>query len=63
MVNTARILFTVFCFVSFILIVLLTYRKGAKSSYDDIARNVVDDDDLSLQKGLGVDLTRENGAK
>ena len=63
MVNTARILFTVFCFVSFILIVLLTYRKGAKSSYDDIARNVVDDDDLPLQKGLGVDLTRENGAK
>lgn len=68
MTNLARILFTVLCFGSFIAIFLITYRKGARGSYDDIARQIVDDDDTAgtpekVASGApGNDLTHVNGA-
>ena len=45
MLDLARILFTVGCFGAFIVFVLIAYRKGAKSGYDQIAKEIVDDDD------------------
>lgn len=45
MLDLARILFTVGCFGAFIVFVLIAYRKGAKSGYDQIAQEIVDDDD------------------
>ncbi|MBR7001425.1 MAG: CcoQ/FixQ family Cbb3-type cytochrome c oxidase assembly chaperone [Neisseriaceae bacterium] len=45
MLDLARILFTVGCFGAFIVFVLIAYRKGAKAGYDQIAKEVVDDDD------------------
>lgn len=43
--NLGRILFTVLCFGSFIILLFFTYRKGARKGYDDVARDIVDDDD------------------
>ena len=63
MIDAARILFTVFCFGAFIGIVLITYRKGAKGSYDDIAQEIVDDDDVPEVKKLRADSNHANGAK
>ena len=45
MLDLAQILFTVGCFGAFIVFVLIAYRKGAKSGYDKIAKEIVDDDD------------------
>lgn len=44
-IDLARILFTVGCFVAFLIFVLIVYRKGAKKEYDQIAKDIVDDDD------------------
>ena len=44
-IDLARILFTVGCFGAFLIFVLIVYRKGAKSGYDQIAKDIIDDDD------------------
>lgn len=69
MTNLARILFTVLCFGSFIVILLITYRKGARGGYDDIARQIVEDNDTvgdSEEDAAGApgtnNLTHANGA-
>lgn len=57
-INLARILFTVGCFVAFLIFVLIVYRKGAKSGYDQIAKDIIDDDDTpSSVVGSGVKST------
>lgn len=45
MLGLSRILFTVLCFGSFILFVLIVYRRGAKREYDQIAQEIINDDD------------------
>lgn len=38
-------IFTIFSFVFFIIIVLITYRKSSSKVYDDIANLIIKDDD------------------
>ena len=61
MLSLARILFTVGCFGAFLIFVLIAYRKGAKSGYDKIAKEIVDDDDTppSVSGSLKKDLNKE----
>ncbi len=65
MIDLARILFTVGCFSAFIIFVLITYRKGGKKSYDEVARDIISDDDdpqgASFEQS-GQDATHGNGA-
>lgn len=44
-ITLARILFMIVCFVAFGLIWIITYRRGAKKSYDDVASQIIEDDD------------------
>jgi len=43
--NLARELFTVFCFVSFIVFAWIAYSKSSKQRYKDVASMIIDDDD------------------
>lgn len=65
MITLARILFTVGCFSAFIIFVLITYRKGGKKSYDDVASGIISDDDDphgSSFEQSSQDATHGNGA-
>ncbi len=42
--NTLRGIFTLIIFALFIVIVLWSYSKNRKSSFDDIANSILDDD-------------------
>lgn len=41
----SQILYTFGVFVFFMMIVFITYRRGAKDEYDNIGQQIVDDDD------------------
>lgn len=41
----ARILYTLLCFGSFMLIAFFAYRKSSKKSYDEAANQLFEDDD------------------
>ncbi|TDR82732.1 cbb3-type cytochrome oxidase subunit 3 [Paludibacterium purpuratum] len=43
--NFARELFTVFCFVSFLLFAWVAYSKRSKQRYNEVANMIIDDDD------------------
>lgn len=43
--NLARILYTVGCFLAFMLILLYAYGRKNKRPYDDQAQRIVDDPD------------------
>ncbi len=43
--NLARTLYTLGCFLAFVLILLYAYSRRNKRSYDDEARRIVDDAD------------------
>ena len=45
MVMIARELFTLFCFVSFMLILWYAYSKRNKTTLDSVGRSVIEDDD------------------
>lgn len=67
MLNMSRILFTLLCFGAFLIIMLITYRKGGKKDYDSFAEKIIDDDDTPKNGGfekhdLGQTETHENGA-
>jgi cytochrome c oxidase cbb3-type subunit IV len=47
--NFARELFTVFCFVSFLLFSWIAYSRRSKKRYDEVARMIVADDDTPHQ--------------
>ena len=59
MLDLARILFTVGCFGAFIVFVLIAYRKGAKSGYDQIAQEIVDDDDTPVTDNFSGSLKKD----
>lgn len=44
-VNWARSLFTVWIFVSFMLVLYLVLSKRNKGNYEEASRSIVDDDD------------------
>ena len=44
-VNWARSFFTVWVFVSFILVLYIVLNKRNKTNYDNASRSIVDDDD------------------
>lgn len=48
--NFARELFTVFCFVSFLLFAWIAYSRSAKKRYQQVAQMVIDDDDTPHQQ-------------
>ncbi|GHD71929.1 cbb3-type cytochrome oxidase subunit 3 [Vogesella fluminis] len=56
--NLARILFTVFCFVAFIVILIGAFEKKSQRRYDDAANLVFNGDEEEQQ---GIDAV--NGAK
>jgi len=58
--NFARELFTVFCFVSFLLFGWIAYSKSSKKRYKEVARMVIDDDDTPRQTD---DEQPSNGAR
>ena len=63
-VNTARSLYTVLCFVSFLLIVYVAYNRRARKRYDDIAQKMIDDNDLPENPAVEPPhSTHDNGAK
>lgn len=41
----SQILYTIVAFAFFVTIIFITYRKGAKQGYDDIGREIIEDDD------------------
>ncbi|MBO7381651.1 MAG: CcoQ/FixQ family Cbb3-type cytochrome c oxidase assembly chaperone [Neisseriaceae bacterium] len=59
MLSLARILFTVGCFGAFLIFVLIAYRKGAKSGYDQIAQEIVDDDDTPVTDNFSGSLKKD----
>ena len=63
MLDLARILFTVGCFGAFLIFVLIVYRKGAKSGYDQIAQEIVDDDDTPVSDNLSGSLKENSQPK
>lgn len=44
-INWARSLFTVWVFVSFVLVLYIVFNKRNKKNYEDASRTIVDDDD------------------
>ncbi|MDO5686187.1 MAG: CcoQ/FixQ family Cbb3-type cytochrome c oxidase assembly chaperone [Neisseria sp.] len=66
MIDLARILFTVLCFSAFIIFVLITYRKGARKGYKDVAQEIIDDNDTPWESTTAEhsspDATHGNGA-
>ncbi len=60
----ARSLYTLICFGSFIIIVLIVLRRGGKKEYDNIAKEIVDDDDLPHEKSNAPNAVQhDHGAK
>lgn len=60
----ARILYTLLCLGSFILIVFFAYRKCSKKGYDEAANQMFNDDDTptNTQDASVVD-NHDHGAK
>ena len=46
-INWVRSLFTVWVFVSFILVLYIVLNRRNKQNYDDAANSIIDDDDVS----------------
>lgn len=46
-VNSVRILFTVWIFISFMLVLYIVYNKRNKANYDEASQSVIDDDDTA----------------
>lgn len=59
--NLGRSLFTVFCFVVFIVILLGAYSKKSKKRYEEAANQLFLDDDKVQE--AGKDSPTSNGAK
>ncbi|MBI3146365.1 MAG: cbb3-type cytochrome c oxidase subunit 3 [Pseudogulbenkiania sp.] len=59
--NLGRSLFTVFCFVSFIVILLGAYSKKSRKRYEEAASQLFLDDDKV--QGAGANTPASNGAK
>ncbi|WP_084224461.1 cbb3-type cytochrome oxidase subunit 3 [Stenoxybacter acetivorans] len=47
--NLARSLYTVGCFLAFVLILLYAYSRKNKRAYDDEARRIIEDKDTPKQ--------------
>lgn len=58
--NSARILFTVWVFVSFVLVLYVVLNKRNKGNYQDAARSIVDDPDTPDEP---AESNRNHGAK
>lgn len=62
----ARILYTLLCFGSFMLIAFFAYRKSSKKSYDEAANQLFEDDDTPKNKedqGMSGIQDYDHGAK
>lgn len=55
-----RILFTLWVFVSFILVLYIVYNRRNKSSYSNAAQSILDDEDTPSDL---PEQRRENGVK
>jgi len=58
--NLARELFTVFCFVSFLVFAWVAYSRASKARYKDAASMIIEDDDTPRE---GIDPTPGKGAQ
>ena len=62
--NWARSLFTVWVFISFILVLYIVFNRRNKKSYDDAASSIFENDDKdSSQKDGREQEVRDHGAK
>lgn len=50
----ARILYTLLCFGSFIIIVFFAYKKSSKTNYDEAANQLFADDDTPHMEDQGM---------
>lgn len=62
-VNWARSLFTVWVFVSFMLILFIVLNRRNKANYQDAADSIMRDDDTPHTDDGVSDEPRDNGAK
>ena len=62
--NWARSLFTVWVFISFILVLYIVFNRRNKKNYDDAANSIFDNDDKGSSEKTGDNsLVRDHGAK
>ena len=59
--NSARILFTVWIFIIFVLVLYVVFNRRNKSNYQDLARSIVDDPDTPSDGA--AESNRNHGAK
>ncbi|MDO4998310.1 MAG: CcoQ/FixQ family Cbb3-type cytochrome c oxidase assembly chaperone [Neisseria sp.] len=61
-INDARSLFTVWVFVSFVLVLYIVLSKRNKKNYDDASQSIMNDNDTP-DNAVASDNNRDNGAK
>lgn len=61
-INWVRSLFTVWVFVSFVLVLYITFHKRNKKNYDDAANSIMTDNDTPHSLN-DTQSNRDNGAK
>ncbi|KLT73777.1 cytochrome C oxidase subunit IV [Neisseria arctica] len=60
-INWVRSLFTVWVFISFLLVLYIVLNRRNKQNYNDAADSIINDDDLPHEETTR--LPRDNGAK
>lgn len=60
-INWVRSLFTVWVFISFLLVLYIVLNRRNKQNYNDAADSIINDDDLPNEGAPR--LSRDNGAK
>ena len=62
--NWARSLFTVWVFISFILVLYIVFNRRNKKNYDDVASSIFDNDERRpSEKDDQAQSVRDHGAK
>ncbi len=61
--NGVRILFTVWVFVSFMLVLYIVMNKRNKKNYDEVSRSIIEDDDTPHAGGSHTADNAADGAK
>lgn len=56
----ARVLFTLWVFISFILMLYVVYNRRNKEGYQNVAQSILDDEDTPESAS---EISRENGVK
>lgn len=58
--NSVRSLFTVWIFISFVLVVYVAWNRRNKNTYEDVAKSIIDDPDTP---DTPAESNHNNGAK